>query len=229
MSIIEVESLEVSFNSGKEALRVLDIPHWHVEKGDQVALFGPSGSGKSTLLHVLAGLLAASRGKVAVCGHSLEGMAEAKRDRFRAQYIGYIYQNFNLLQGFSAIENVLLGMTFSPHQGDWKEAERLLGEVGLSHRLLNYPAQLSFGEQQRVAVARALANRPQLLLADEPTGSLDPLNKAGVLRLLRDMCEKHGCTLVLVSHEREVISLFERSVPFLELNRAFQSPSGIQS
>ncbi|UCD72296.1 MAG: ABC transporter ATP-binding protein [Syntrophobacterales bacterium] len=220
--IIDVDSLEIVFGSGKETLKVLDIPHWSVEEGDQVAIFGPSGSGKSTFLHALAGLLPISRGRLTVCGHSLEGMSEHKKDRFRAQYIGFIYQDFNLLQGYTAIENVLIGMTFSPRKSDLQEAGHLLGEVGLSHRLKYYPSQMSFGEQQRVAVARALANRPKLLLADEPTASLHPVNKEDVLRLLLDICNKHNCTLVLVTHEREVISLFGKTVTFLELNRAYQ-------
>jgi putative ABC transport system ATP-binding protein len=153
-------------------------------------------------------------------------MSEAQRDRFRSQYIGYIYQNFNLLQGFTALENVLMGMTFSPRRPDPEEAERLLDEVGLSHRLRYRPSNMSSGEQQRVAVARALANRPKLLLADEPTASLHPVNKEDVLRMLLSMCDRHGCTLVLVTHEKEVISMFEKTATFLELNRAYQSPVG---
>ncbi len=222
-TIIDLDSLEIVFGSGKDALKVLDIPHWSVEEGDQVAIFGPSGSGKSTFLHALAGLLPPTKGRLTVCGHSLEGMSEAKRDYFRAQYIGYIFQNFNLLQGFTALENVLMGMTFSPRKSDTKEAEYLLGEVGLSHRLKYHPSRMSSGEQQRVAVARALANRPKLLLADEPTASLHPVNKEDVLRLLLDICERHGCTLVVVTHEREVISLFKKTVTFMEFNRAYQS------
>jgi putative ABC transport system ATP-binding protein len=155
-------------------------------------------------------------------------MSEVERDHFRAQFIGYIYQNFNLLQGFTALENVLVGMTFTPRKGDLQEARHLLDEVGLSHRLKYYPSQMSFGEQQRVAVARALANRPKLLLADEPTASLHPVNKEDVLRLLKDVCEKYGCTLVLVTHEKEVIALFENTVTFLEFNCAYQGPMGGQ-
>jgi putative ABC transport system ATP-binding protein len=222
--IIELDSLEITFDTGKEPFKVLDVPAWSVDEGDQIAVFGPSGSGKSTFLHALAGLLPVSSGSLKVCGHALQSMSEAERDRFRAQYIGYIYQTFNLLQGYSAVENVLLGMTFSPRKSDAAEAERLLAEVGLSHRLGYRPSQMSSGEQQRVAVARALANRPKLLLADEPTASLHPVNKEDVLRLLKNVCEKYGCTLVLVTHEREVLSLFENVVTFMEFNRAFQNP-----
>ena len=225
-TIIDLDSLEIVFGSGKDAFKVLDIPQWRVEEADQVAIFGPSGSGKSTFLHALAGLLVPSSGRLTVCRHSLERMSEAQRDHFRAQYIGYIYQNFNLMQGFTALENVLVGMTFSQRKSDPKEAERLLGEVGLSHRLKYHPSQMSSGEQQRVAVARALANRPKVLLADEPTASLHPVNKEDVLRLLLDICKRYGCTLVVVTHEREVISLFKKTVTFLEFNRAYQSPVG---
>jgi ABC-type lipoprotein export system ATPase subunit len=224
--IIELSALEVIFNTGKEALKVLDIPKWGVKEGDRVAIWGPSGSGKSTLLNTLAGLLPATKGNIAVCGHALEKMSEAQRDSFRARHIGIIFQNFNLLHGFTALENVLVGMTFSPRKPDIAEAEHLLNEVGLSQRLKYYPSQLSTGEQQRVAVARALANRPKLLLADEPTASLHPVNKEDVLRLLLDMCDRHRCTLVLVTHEREVISLFQNTVTFLELNQAFQNHLG---
>ena len=224
--VIKLNDFEVIFNSGKDALKVLDIPRWSVREGDRVAIWGPSGSGKSTLLYALAGLLPATNGNISVCGHALKDMSEAQRDSFRARYVGIIFQNFNLLQGFTALENVLVEMTFSPRKPDIAEAEHLLNEVGLSHRLNYFPSRLSSGEQQRVAVARALANRPSLLLADEPTASLHPVNKKEVLRLLLDMCERHGCTLVLVTHEREVISLFENTVTFLELNRAYHNLLG---
>ncbi len=222
--IIELDSVEVTFNAGKESLKVLDIARWNVTEGDRLAIFGPSGSGKSTFLYALSGLLPVTRGKINVCGHALQAMSEAQRDSFRARYIGIVFQDFNLLHGFSVLENVLVGMTFSPRKPNLEEAKHLLNEVGLSHRLNYYPSKLSSGEQQRVAVARALANRPKLLLADEPTASLHPVNKEDVLRLLLDMCDRHGCTLVLVTHEQEVISLFQNTVTFLELNRAYQSP-----
>lgn len=224
--IVELESLEVVLNTGKDFVKILDIPQWIVEETEQVAIFGPSGSGKTTLLYALAGLMPVTSGNITVCDHSLDVMSESQRDRFRAQHIGFIYQNFNLLQGFNALENVLIGMTFSPRKPDPKEAEHLLNEVGLSHRLRYHPSQMSSGEQQRVAVARALANHPNLLLADEPTASLHPVNKEDVLNLLLDMCNKYDCTLIVVTHESEVLSLFDRTVTFLELNQTFQSPEG---
>lgn len=227
MILIEVNSVELVYDSQHEPLKVLEIPYWQVEKGEQIALFGPSGSGKSTFLNLLAGLLPVTKGRLFVCGHSLEKMNEAPRDKFRAQCIGYIFQNFNLLPGFSVVENVLLGMTFSARRADLKEAKLLLDQVGLAHRLRYYPAQLSMGEQQRVAVARALANRPQLLLADEPTGSLDPINKKKILQLIRSISQIYGCTLILVSHEEDVLDFFEKALPFSSLNKAFQVQSEI--
>ncbi len=224
MAIIEISSLELILGSGKNRMKILDIPCWQVEKGEQIALYGPSGSGKTSLLNIIAGLLLPSRGQVKVCHQSLESMSEAQRDLFRAQFIGYIYQNFNLLPGFNALENVLLGLTFGTSRRKKDRisiATTLLDEVGLSHRLTFFPFQLSLGEQQRVAVARALASRPQVILADEPTGSLDPKNRDGVLNLLREICQRHDCTLILVSHEKEVIASFNKTIPFLELNHAF--------
>ena len=222
--IVEVEALEIDYGTDKDAIKVLDIPRWRVAEADKVAIFGPSGSGKSTFLHALAGLLPPSKGRLTVFEHCLGEMTEVQRDAFRARHIGYIFQNFNLLQGFSALENVLLGMAFAPRRVDTEAAKHLLDEVGLSHRLRHRPAQMSAGEQQRVAVARALANRPKLLLADEPTASLHPVNKEDVLRMLLEMCNKYGCTLVLVTHEREVLRLFAHTVEFLELNRAYRQP-----
>jgi putative ABC transport system ATP-binding protein len=221
MAIIELNALKVWYALEGEPLTVLDIPAWRVDGGEQVALFGPSGCGKSTLLHVIAGLLAPNAGTVRVCGRELTAMGEAARDRFRARHVGYIFQNFNLLQGYTALENVLMGMTFSPEKPDRGLAQALLAEVGLARRLKHYPSQMSIGEQQRVAIARALAKKPELILADEPTGSLDPTRSSGVVTSLRAACATHGCSLLVVSHEKDVISAFDRRVSFLELNRAF--------
>jgi putative ABC transport system ATP-binding protein len=224
--VIRLENVELSYRTGDEPLRVLDIPSWTLGEGERVAVSGPSGCGKSTMLNIIAGLQSADGGTVEVCGERLDKIGEAARDRFRARHLGYIFQSFNLLQGFSALENVLLAMTFSGKKTDVKLAKDLLDEVGLSARMKHYPAQLSIGEQQRVAVARALANKPDLVLADEPTGSLDPKNSAEVVRLLRETTAGHGCSLVVVSHEQEVASAFDRQVPFLEINRAFEEAGG---
>ena len=224
--IIRVENLTVTYGSGDEALTVLDIPSWSVRKGTQVAISGPSGSGKSTLINVIAGLLVPTSGSVTVAGATLTGLGEVERDRFRARSVGYIFQSLNLLQGYTALENVMLGMTFSPCRHDTDAAREVLETVGMSHRAHHYPRQLSIGEQQRVAIARALVKRPELILADEPTGSLDPGHTSGVVAALREASRKFDCTLVVVSHEQDVVSSFEQRVSFLELNRAFADVGG---
>jgi len=218
---ITIDNLKVDYCNGGESFTVVDILSWHVEKGEQVAISGPSGSGKSTLLHIIAGLLQPNIGLVRVCGQELTQLGEAQRDQFRAKSIGYIFQNFNLLQGYTAIENVLMGMTFSSQKPNRQASVDLLKEMGLCSRLNHYPSQMSIGEQQRVAIARALVKKPDIILADEPTGSLDPLHTIDVIVKLRQACQQHGCTLIVVSHEQEVISSFEKQVFFLELNRAF--------
>jgi putative ABC transport system ATP-binding protein len=218
--MIEVQDLCLNYLTRDETLRVIDIPHWSVEKGEQIAIFGPSGSGKSTLLHILAGVLVPSSGRVTVCGEEITSMSEAQRDRFRARRLGYVFQNFNLLQGYSAVDNVLMGMTFCSVKPDRKLAKSLLEQVGIGGRLRHTPSEMSLGEQQRVAIARALAKKPQVVLADEPTGSLDPRNKAQVVHLLRSMCESQGSALVLVSHEQDIIAQFEKRVHFSDINKS---------
>jgi putative ABC transport system ATP-binding protein len=221
--IVEVRDLIVEYDIGNSRFTAVDIPSWSLDKGTQVAIFGPSGCGKSTLLHVLAGLMAPKRGKVNVCGQELGQLSESDLDHFRARHIGYIFQDFNLLQGYTALENVLLGMAFSRHKPDRHHAKEVLDRVGLSHRVKHRPAELSIGERQRVAIARALARKPELILADEPTGSLDPVHAREVVNLLREACREHGCSLVVVSHDPGVVDSFDASVPFMELNRVFST------
>ena len=219
--LVQIESLRLGFgHGGRDLIQVLSMVSLQVRSGERVAIFGPSGSGKTTLLYVIAGMLSPDAGKVLVCGQEISGLSEVGRDRFRAVNIGFIYQNFNLMQGFSALENVLLGMSFCGTRPDRDMARSLLDEVGLGHRLNHRPSQMSSGEQQRVAVARALINQPKLILADEPTASLHPSNKKNVLDLLLSACDRHGCTLLLVTHETEILEHFSRTESFLELNSA---------
>jgi putative ABC transport system ATP-binding protein len=147
-------------------------------------------------------------------------LTEGQRDQFRGRYIGYIFQTHHLLGGFTALENVLLGMSFTGRPADPKWARHLLEEVGLSDRLNYKPAKLSVGQQQRVAVARALANRPQLVLADEPTGALDPKTAQQVLQLIRRLCTEIGASLLLVTHDPAIVEQLPRAVSLAELNRA---------
>jgi ABC-type lipoprotein export system ATPase subunit len=218
---IAIQNLRVDYRGRQGCLNIIDIPCWTVAKGEQIAVFGPSGSGKSTLLHVLSGVITATEGRVEVCGTNLTTLTELQRDRFRARSVGYVFQNLNLLSGYTALENVLMGATFSPERSDRRAAESLLHTVGLADRMHHSPRQMSLGEQQRVAIARALIKRPELVLADEPTGSLDPRNTSQIVRLLRTVCEARQSTLILVTHEQSVLSEFEQRLSYTELNRAW--------
>jgi len=206
-----LKDVKKSFDEpGGGGLPVLDVPEFRLDAGEQAVLLGRSGCGKTTLLHVIAGIAAADSGVVAIDGQDIAGLTEAGRDRVRAEKVGYIFQTFNLLSGFSALENVLLGMTFARGRRDERRARDLLGRVGLGHRLRHRPGALSVGEQQRVAVARSLANRPRLLLADEPTASVDPRHQQQVIDLIRATCAEESVALFLVTHAPEVAAQFDR-------------------
>ena len=212
---------------------VVDIEHFSLADGEQVALVGSSGSGKTTLLHLIAGILAPDAGKILFDATSpqqrvdLARLSEAERDVFRGRYIGYVFQTHHLLGGFTALENVLLGMSFTGRAADRGWATHLLEEVGLGARLHYKPEKLSVGQQQRVAVARALANRPKLVLADEPTGALDAQNAQQVLELIRKLSAEVRASLLLVSHDRQITAQFPRVVTLAELNTAGR-PAAVQ-
>jgi putative ABC transport system ATP-binding protein len=170
-------------------------------------------------LNLIAGILAADSGSVSIDGQDMSRLPEPARDRLRAQSMGYIFQTFNLLQGFTCLENVLLGMAFG-RGVDRPHAIKTLERVGLGERLHHFPRQLSTGQQQRVAVARALASRPKLVLADEPTGNLDPDNARIALQLIREVCREQGAALLLVSHDQDVLRSFAEVIGLDEINRA---------
>lgn len=197
---------------------ILDISNFEIATGEQVVLIGPSGCGKTTLLHTIAGITKPDSGKVLLDQIELTRFSESVRDRIRADKLGYVFQTFNLLAGFSAYENVLLGMTFASKKKSPQRAKRLLEQVGLSHRMGNKPHQLSVGEQQRVAVARALANRPSLLLADEPTANVDPGNQQQIVDLIKKSCREENIALLMVTHSMEVANQFDRVDRLDELN-----------
>jgi putative ABC transport system ATP-binding protein len=202
------------------ALPILDIRQFHVAAGEQVVLMGRSGCGKTTLLHVIAGISRPDAGIVQIDGVDITRLSEAGRDRFRADKIGYVFQTFNLLSGFSALENVLLGMSFAGKRSDPARARQLLERVGLKQRLTHRPAMLSVGEQQRVAVARALANRPRLLLADEPTANVDSGHQQQIIDLVRTTCQEEDVALLLVTHTPEVAEQFQRVERLENFNHA---------
>jgi putative ABC transport system ATP-binding protein len=221
-ALLRLSGLKKSFavpDGGRKA--IIDIPAFTLAAGEQVALRGESGSGKTTFLNLISGILAPDSGTIEIGGSDMASLGEHGRDRLRGSSIGYIFQTFNLLQGYSCLENVLLGMTFGAHP-DRAQALALLARVGLSHRLDHFPRQLSSGQQQRVAVARALAKRPKLVLADEPTGNLDHKNAREALRLVRETCLETGAALLLVSHDPEVLGAFQNVREFADLNLALK-------
>ncbi len=223
MAALEIEALRKAYRAPDGSrVPVLDVPGLRLEDGEQAALHGPSGSGKTTLLHCIAGILRADAGRVRVAGEDMVSSSESTRDRLRARHVGYVFQTFHLLQGYTALENVLLAMALAGSV-DERAARELLGRVGLDERLDYRPGQLSVGQQQRVAVARALANRPSLVLADEPTGNLDPRSARDALGLIRGVCREVGAALLLVSHDREILKGFERREELGQLNRTLAS------
>jgi putative ABC transport system ATP-binding protein len=204
---------------------VIDVAEFSLGDSEQVALVGGSGTGKTTLLHLIAGILTPDAGRIMFtaaggAGVDIATLSEGQRDIFRGQNLGYIFQSHHLLPGFTALENVLLGMSFTNRAPDRAWARQLLQEVGLAERLHYKPARLSVGQQQRVAVARALANRPKLVLADEPTGALDPKTAQQVLTLIRKLCDEVKASLLLVSHDPAIVEQLPRQVSLAELNRA---------
>ena len=221
--MLAVTDLKKSFQSPEgPRVQIVNVPAFSIAAGEQVALRGESGSGKTTFLNLIAGILAADSGRVMIETAEMTALSEPKRDRLRAEKLGYIFQTFNLLQGYTVVENVVLGMSFGPRGADRAHARQMLERVGLGHRLNHFPSQLSTGQQQRVAVARALANRPKLVLADEPTGNLDRKHGRESLALIRKVCREEGAALLLVSHDEEVLSEFETRRDFAEINRAQQ-------
>lgn len=198
--------------AGAGLREVLNIERLAAGDGEHLCLVGGSGSGKTTLLNVVAGILLPDAGKVMVDGTDITTLSEGARDRFRARRIGYVFQVFNLLQAYSAVENLLLPMGFAGVRGAAarKRATDLLDRVGLAGKMHNRPAALSVGEQQRVALARAVACKPALVLADEPTANLDPANAERALALLQEVARESGAGLLVVTHDERVRSRFAR-------------------
>jgi lipoprotein-releasing system ATP-binding protein len=206
--IIHIESLYKTYSSETESLTILSDLSMDIEKGQKVVILGESGSGKSTLLNIIAGLDVPTQGIVEIGPYSVGTLSEKDLAGYRSKYIGLIFQFHYLLKDFTALENVMMPLYM---QGVGKKeaeekAKTLLYDVGLESRMSHYPAQLSGGERQRTAVARALIHNPELILADEPTGNLDPANGEKISDLLFSMVEKYHKTLVMVTHEQKLAS-----------------------
>ncbi|MEM9255233.1 MAG: ABC transporter ATP-binding protein [Pseudomonadota bacterium] len=208
---IELKGVEFSYEEAPDST-VLQIAHWHVPSGERVFVHGPSGSGKSTLLNLVSGLLDCPRGEVSVLGERLDKLSRRDRDRFRANHIGYVFQRFNLIPYLNAVENIELARSFAQQRDGVvapESPEDLLELLGVeSAEWRRSTSRLSMGQQQRVAIARALINHPELLIADEPTSSLDQKNRDNFLSLLMPLVAEHNMTLLFVSHDLSLANHF---------------------
>ena len=232
-NVVELSGVRFSWTAG--ASPVVDIDALQVVRGERVFLRGPSGSGKSTLLGLLAGVTTPQRGTVRVLGQSIGMLSSARRDRFRADHVGLIFQMFNLIPYLSVVENVCLPCGFSRRRRTramraggsvQREAVRLLEHLDMAgaHLLRRPVTELSVGQQQRVAAARALIGAPELIIADEPTSSLDADLRAAFIDLLFRECARERSALVFVSHDASLAPLFDRTIEFTQLNRALALP-----
>lgn len=210
--MLEVQELTKTYKSGNKELTVLNEVSFKLEPGDTFSIVGPSGSGKTTLLGLCAGLDRASSGNVVLNGTPLDQLSEDERAALRNQHVGFIFQNFQLIPTLTALENVMVPLELLGQKGAAKTAMELLQRVGLGDRHDHYPAQLSGGEQQRVSLARAFANRPKILFADEPTGNLDEDTAQKVEDLLFQLNEEAGTTLVLVTHNLDLAAKTQRII-----------------
>jgi len=209
-TILNISNLSKTYQSAGRSLTVLDDINFAIAAGSTNAIVGPSGSGKTTLLGLCAGLDRSSTGKVELNNISLGDLSEDQRAQIRNQYVGFIFQNFQLLPTLTALENVMVPLELRGEKNIKARATELLDKVGLADRGHHYPAQLSGGEQQRVSIARAFSNRPKLLFADEPTGNLDAETSEKVVKLLFDLNKEAGTTLILVTHDLDLAARTQR-------------------
>jgi putative ABC transport system ATP-binding protein len=224
--IVLLDDVHLTLASAAGAVNILRGITLAVAPGETVGIVGPSGSGKSTLMMVAAGLERPSRGAVRVAGHDLAGMDEDALARFRRDHVGIVFQSFHLVPTMTALENVAIPLEFAGRADAFARAAEALGQVGLGHRLAHYPGQLSGGEQQRVALARAFAVHPRLLLADEPTGNLDQATGHQVIELMFDLRQRHGTSLLLITHDPELAGRCGRIVRIQDGRVAEDARSG---
>ena len=209
--MIQLEGVSKVYQAAQGEVRALDDVSLTIGDGEFVAVRGPSGCGKSTMLSLVGGLALPTEGQISVAGFEISSMSATARARYRAEYVGFVFQMFHLLPYLTVVDNVLLATNKNNDEEVRFEAESWLEKFGLTDRKLHRPAELSAGERQRVAMARAMLNRPKLLLADEPTGNLDPKNAASVLDLIRNF-HKDGGTVMLVTHDDHAASRAQRTI-----------------
>ena len=223
--MLEIVDLKKSYvDPDGNRISIIDMTRLSISEGEQVVLRGESGGGKTTLLHLISGSVGSDSGSIKLDGLELTKFSETGRDRIRAAKMGYVFQTFNLLPAFTALENVKLGMTFARKKMNVERAKELIDRVGLSDRMHYLPSQMSVGQQQRVAVARALANKPRLLLADEPTANVDPANQDRIIELIQTVCREDNVAILMVTHSDEISSRFGRVERLELLNRPKVAP-----
>lgn len=211
-TILSLKDTELTLDGNAGRIDILKGISLDVTRGETLGLIGPSGSGKSSLLMLMGGLERATGGQVTALGHDLTALGEDALARFRREHMGVVFQSFHLIPTMTALENVATPLELAGHADAFERAEAELGTVGLGDRIHHYPAQMSGGEQQRVALARAAAPRPDILLADEPTGNLDAATGASIMDLLFGLNEQHGATLILVTHASELADRCSRVI-----------------
>ncbi|HPI41053.1 MAG TPA: ABC transporter ATP-binding protein [Pseudobdellovibrionaceae bacterium] len=223
--MIKVKDLKFKYPVSNE--NILDIPFFELQKGEKVFLYGPSGCGKTTFLEILAGINIPSSGELEIRNQKISELTSTQRDEFRAHYMGYIFQSFNLIPYLTVEENITLPLYLSdvkrkkvPKDSEKNEVQRLCQFLGIEKYMTKPVTELSVGQQQRVAAARAILGKPDLILADEPTSSLDFNHREKFIKLLFELCTQNGTSILFVSHDRSLEKLFDRSLSLLDMNQS---------
>lgn len=211
MAYIEFKNVSKEYKTGEITIKALDNTNFEIEKGELVVIVGPSGAGKTTTLNILGGMDTATSGRVKIANRDITNYNRRQLTEYRRNDIGFVFQFYNLVQNLTAVENVELATEISKKPLDPRE---VLTEVGLEKRMINFPAQLSGGEQQRVAIARAIAKNPKILLCDEPTGALDYKTGKQILKLLQDTCRKNNITVIIVTHNAAIAPMADKVIHF---------------
>ena len=209
---IQFNNVSLSYGESADEVEVLKSISFAIDSAEVVSIVGPSGSGKTSIIMLASGLENATKGSIKVNGEEIVGLKEKELSEVRRKNIGIVFQSFYLIPNLTAVENVLLSLEANQQYGLEKDAEELLGEFGLSHRMHHLPSELSGGEQQRVAIARALINKPKIILADEPTGNLDSVNSESMIDLLFDYTKKSHTSLVMVTHDNSIAKRCDRII-----------------
>ncbi|EGD49484.1 ABC transporter related protein [Ruminiclostridium papyrosolvens DSM 2782] len=214
--VLRIENLTKKYGKGQNEVTAVDNISFSVEKGEFVAIIGPSGSGKSTLLHLLGGVDKPTSGKVYIDDKDIYGLREKDLSILRRRKVGFVFQAYNLIPVLTAEENVLMPLLLDSRKEDKKYIDELLNILDLKERRKHLPSELSGGQQQRVSIGRALANKPSIILADEPTGNLDTKNSREVLELLKYSAKKYNQTLILISHDMNIASMADRVITIVD-------------